>query len=103
MENDLHRDEIDELSALVKRVLTEHRAGEMETERTRDALEQIIATAAGQLGEHDRRAVGVFAEKLIGAVWSDTLSIDEACLKVERAAAAAAENCFDFHALISDE
>ena len=100
MPSELSRKDVNGLSSQVKKVLVAHCAGPLGTESARDELEQIVASAAGQLGEQDRRAVARFAEFLIGAVWSDTLSIEDACIRVERIATAAAENDSAFQQLI---
>jgi hypothetical protein len=97
--NDLTRDQIDALSDKARQILLEHRAGAMQTERARDVVEQIVAAAAGQLGEQDRRSVALFAERLIGAVWSDSISVDLAVERVANLAAAAAVNSPEFHLL----
>jgi len=101
MADDLSRDDVDALSVKATRLLVDHSAGSIETERARDEIEQLIAEAAGQLGEQDRRAVGLFAEHLIGAVWSETLSVQEACSQLEAVVVAAAANSSRFHDLLT--
>ena len=102
MTNDLSRDDVDGLKAQAREVLVAHHADDLATERARDQLEQIITSAAGQLSEEDRRALAHFVERLIGAVWSDTMTVDEACSKIEDVAAAAAANSEGFRRLIAN-
>ena len=102
MANDLSRNDADRLKAQAREVLVTHHADDLETERARDQLEQIITSAAGQLSDEDRRALAHFIERLIGAVWSDTMTVDEACSKIEDVAAAAAVNSEGFRRLIAN-
>jgi hypothetical protein len=101
MTSDLSRGEMNDLIAQAWEVFVAHFGDRLETERARDRLEQIISAPAGQLSEDDRRAVAGFAERLIGAVWSESLSIEEACLKVENVANAAIANSDKFRTLIN--
>ena len=101
MANDLSRDDVNGLRAQARDVLAAHHRDSLETERARDRLEQIITSAAGQLSEEDRRALARFVERLIGAVWSETMSNDDACSKIEKVAVAAAANSEDFRTLIA--
>ena len=102
MASDLSRNDVDRLKAQAREVLVTHHADDLETERARDQLEQIITSAAGQLSDEDRRALAHFIERLIGAVWSDTMTVDEACSKIEDAAAAAAADSEGFRRLIAN-
>ena len=102
MANDLSRDDVNGLSARIRQILDDHQSGKSKTERTRNDIEQVIADAAGQLSEEDRRSVAQFAERLIASVWSDSMSIEGACIKVEHVAVAAAANAHDFPSLIAD-
>lgn len=103
MADDLSREDVNRLLHQVRQALEAHALAIAETEAVRDTIEQTIAEAAGQLGEADRRAVASFAERLISAVWSNTISVDDACADVERVLAAGASRAPQFHQLLHPE
>jgi hypothetical protein len=92
MPSGLRRDEVNALTVRIRRLLLEQETGTIETERARHEVEQIIAEAAGQLGDMERRDVARFAEQILCAVSSGQWSIAEACTKIEQVISAAADN-----------
>jgi hypothetical protein len=100
MAADMSRDDVTALLTQVTQVLTLHKAGELDTESARNDIEQLIATAAGQCGDRDRRAIASYADYILSAHRSEQFDIEQACRDIEAVIEAAVNNNPQFDHLI---